>query len=82
MEAIVARRIKAFGHGLHALALTRPDQPRHVERAHLPPLLVPPQDGERLQKFRQRLIQLPMARAPIGAQTSPQQRYQSVNLTK
>jgi len=56
VEAVVPRRIKPFGHGLHALALARTDQARHIERTHLPPLLVPQQGNKRLQKIPQRFI--------------------------
>jgi len=63
-----------FGHGLHALALARTDQAWHIERTHLPPLLVPQPGDERLQKFPSASSQFAMARAPIGAQTSAQQR--------
>ena len=34
VQGIVARQPQPFGHRLHALAITRPDQPGHVERAH------------------------------------------------
>ena len=37
-------------------AAGRADQARHVEWAHLPPLLVPQKGDKRLQKHRQRLI--------------------------
>ena len=40
MELVVVARRHAFRHRTDALAIARPDQPRHVERAHPPARLV------------------------------------------
>ncbi len=82
VEAVVPRRIEAFGHGLHALALARTDQARHIERTHLPSLLCPSRATNGFRNSPSASSQLAMARAPIRAQTSTPQRYQSVNPPK
>ncbi|MBB4277647.1 hypothetical protein GGE12_005456 [Rhizobium mongolense] len=37
MQAVVAIRRKPFRQRLHTLAISRPDHPRNIDRAHLPP---------------------------------------------
>ena len=58
VQAVMARQPQPLGHELRALALTRPELARHVERAHRPSHRMP----QRLQERRQPASQfhLPM----------------------
>jgi hypothetical protein len=40
MQLIIVAGCKQFCHRLNALAITGPDQPRHIKRTHPPPCLV------------------------------------------
>src|SRR5580700_9748099 len=47
VQPVVIARRDPLGHRADALAIARPDQPRHIERAHTPPRLVAEASNER-----------------------------------
>ena len=49
VQPIIAARRKTLGHGLNALAVTWPDQPRHIKRTHPLPRLVTQAFQERFE---------------------------------
>src|SRR5580704_9131953 len=49
VQPVVVARRDPLGHRPDALAVTRPDQPRHIERTHPPPRLVAKPSHERRQ---------------------------------
>ena len=49
MRAIIVAQRKPLCHGLNALTITRPDQPRHIKRTHLTPRLVTQAIQERFE---------------------------------
>ena len=49
MQLVVIARRHPLGHRPDALAVARPDQPRHIERTHPPPRLVAKPSHERRQ---------------------------------
>jgi hypothetical protein len=58
VQPVIVTRRKPLGHGRNALAITRPDQPRDVERTHPPPRLV-------TQPLQKRLEPAPKLPFPI-----------------
>ena len=58
VQPVIVTRRKPLGHGRNALAIARPDQPRHVKRTHPPPCLV-------TQPFQKRLEPAPKLPFPI-----------------
>ena len=50
MQLIAFAERKPFRHRLNAFAIARTDQPRHVERTHLSPRLMPQPVHKRLEK--------------------------------
>src|SRR6516164_11684535 len=72
VQPVVAARRDPLGHRPDTLALPRPDQPRHIERAHTPPRLVPKPPQKRSKPRRKLLAPTHHARAPqIRARSLP-----------
>src|SRR5260370_840100 len=62
MKLTVSARSHPLAHRSDALAIARPDQPRHVKRAHAPPSLVSKQAEKRLEPLQKLVV--PVAHAP------------------
>jgi hypothetical protein len=56
MELVVVARRHSFRHRTDTLAIARPDQPRHIERAHPPARLVAQLGQKRLQPAQKVVI--------------------------
>jgi hypothetical protein len=74
VQSVVIARRDTLGHRADALAIARPDQPRHIERTHPPPRLVADPLHERRQPPPELLPPPAMSRAPKSERESSPQR--------